>query len=42
MPKANLSQIEAQGLRIKRRMEQRAQDKKLRALEEAQRVAKEK
>jgi hypothetical protein len=34
MPKANLSQIEAQGLRITRRLEQREADKKLRALEE--------
>jgi protein TilB len=41
MPKALLTQIEAQQLRITRRLEQREQDKKLRALEKKQYEAKE-
>eukprot|EP00355_Strombidium_rassoulzadegani_P007370 CAMPEP_0168618032 /NCGR_PEP_ID=MMETSP0449_2-20121227/5857_1 /TAXON_ID=1082188 /ORGANISM="Strombidium rassoulzadegani, Strain ras09" /LENGTH=417 /DNA_ID=CAMNT_0008658883 /DNA_START=3 /DNA_END=1253 /DNA_ORIENTATION=- len=42
MPKANLSEIEAQGLRIKRRMEQREQERKLRKLEKVQQEARDK
>lgn len=42
MPKAQLTQIEAQQLRIKRRLEQRDHDKKLRELEKTQDMAKEK
>lgn len=39
MPKANITEVEAQQLRIKRRLEQREKDKKLRALEKAQEEA---
>jgi protein TilB len=42
MPKANLTEIEAQQLRIQRKMEQREQEKKLRELERKQQEAKEK
>mmetsp|Transcript_24392 Transcript_24392/g.37804 ORF Transcript_24392/g.37804 Transcript_24392/m.37804 type:complete len:194 (-) Transcript_24392:16-597(-) len=40
MPKANLTEIEARELRIKRKVEQREQQKKLRALEKLQEDAK--
>jgi len=39
MPKANITAVEAQQLRIKRRLEQREHERKLRALEKQQEVA---
>merc|ERR1712167_48913 len=39
MPKANISDIEAQQMRIQRRLEQRAHDRKLRDLEKQQELA---
>jgi len=39
MPKANITTVEAQQLRIKRRLEQREHERKLRALEKQQEVA---
>lgn len=39
MPKSNITTLEAQQLRIKRRLEQREHERKLRALEKQQEVA---
>lgn len=41
MPKANITAVEAQQLRIKRRLEQREHERKLRELEKQQETAKE-
>lgn len=42
MPKANLTQIEAQKLRIQRRLEQKENERKIRELEKQQQLAIEK
>lgn len=41
MPKANITDIEARQMRVKRRIEQREKEKKLRELEKQQQLAKE-